>query len=224
MPQQNQNFDPIYAALASLLVNSATVTFTASCTKGSNIITDVPPDLALVRGLALLNADGLPIGTKIREVGSGTLTITGTATADVTGGTFRAGFTSTDPLQVRLLRHWTDMLAPEQPALFTAQQGETSTKRPGQLAQWTLDVMIYIYVQSQSDRYPVAPSMNALLGAVRGVVNMPDQSGPGRAMGMNTLGGLVFDCYINGKIETDEGVLGQQGVAKVPVRIIQNGP
>ena len=61
------------------------------------------------------------------------------------------------------------------------------------------------------------------MGAVRGVFE-PDRSGPGRARNAQTLGGLVFDTWINGTIETDEGYLGQQGVAKIPVRIIQNGP
>jgi hypothetical protein len=223
MPVQNQNFEPVYAALASLLISACTTTFVATATGGSPILTGVPPDLPLVRGLALFNAGCIPVGAKITDVGSGTLTMDMPASADATDASFRAGFVSESPLQARLLRHWSDMQAAEQPVLFITQTGETAERRVGQLTKWTLDVLVYVYIQSQSDRYPVAPSMNALLGAVRGAMQ-PDSSGPGRASFRNTLGGLVFDCEISGKIETDEGVLGQQGVAKIPIRIIQNGP
>jgi len=42
------------------------------------------------------------------------------------------------------------------------------------------------------------------------------------ASGMQTLGGLVHDCRIAGDIETDEGRLGQQAVAIIPIEIIAN--
>lgn len=34
-----------------------------------------------------------------------------------------------------------------------------------------------------------------------------------------TLGSLTYQAWINGKIETDEGTLGGQSVAIVPIRI-----
>ena len=37
---------------------------------------------------------------------------------------------------------------------------------------------------------------------------------------VQTLGGLVSDCWISGKIETDEGALGGQAVAIIPIEMI----
>lgn len=133
------------------------------------------------------------------------------------------GFKVNTVKQARLLRHWSDVPASEQPALFFAQGDEIAERRSGQLTKWTLHGKFYIYGYSSSDRSPVAPLMNRMLGAVRTAMD-PDQSGPGRMQFRNTLGGLVFDCYISGKIATDEGYLGQQGVAQVPIIILANGP
>jgi len=35
-----------------------------------------------------------------------------------------------------------------------------------------------------------------------------------------TLGGLVEHCWINGEIQTDEGTLGNQAVAIIPIRML----
>lgn len=225
MALQNQNFESIYAYLTSQLLTACTTTFSASIASGSDTITGVPPGLPLVPFLAMVQGGCIPVGAKILAIDTvaNTVQLNMPATADGASVTFQAGLVSVDPVQARLLRHWADVPASNQPALFVAQTGETAERRPGQLTKWTLDVLVYLYMQAEGDRYPVAPSMNALLGAVRGALE-PDVSGPGRAQFHNTLGGQVFDCYISGKIETDEGYLGQQGVAKVPVRIIQNGP
>ena len=58
-----------------------------------------------------------------------------------------------------------------------------------------------------------APALNVLLDAVE-VALAPDFTG------YQTLGGLVYDCKISGKIETLEGILGGQEVALVPIEIL----
>lgn len=219
---QNQNFDPIYAALATLLVNSATVVFTGNITEGNPVIANVATPTPLAPGLAAVHPL-IPIGSVIQSVAGPNVTVSLAPTGAASGASVRAGYVSTDPVAARLLRHWTDVPAAGQPALFLAQGTETAERRSGQLTKWTLDCTIYVYCQAPDDRTPVAPTLNVLLGAIRGVFG-PDASGIGRVQNRQTLGGLAFDVWIDGKIETDEGYLGQQGVAKVPVRIIQNGP
>ena len=123
----------------------------------------------------------------------------------------------------RRLEHWTDCKGEQQPALFLQQQDEVIKKRIGQIPEWTLFGMVWIYVTAPDDKnISTGQVMNPYLGAVRYAFR-PDATGLGRAQFKNTLGGLVFDAYIEGKIETDEGFLGQQGVAKIPVRMIVNG-
>lgn len=119
----------------------------------------------------------------------------------------------------RLLRHWSDTTV-VRPAMFLAQLNEVPTKRVGQIPSWTLDLKVYIYCQAPNDSYPTSKILNPLIGAVRAVLQ-PDKSGPGRAMGKNTLGGLCDDVYISGKIETDEGTLGALAIAVIPIRILE---
>lgn len=220
----NTNFEGIYAALARLLVDAGHANVSADATAGSATITGIADVSPLVPGLAVTNG-ALPIGTVVvsADAGTGTSVLSQAATADVSGGAFRVGYVGDDYLATRLLRHWADVQASEQPCLFVAQGDEQSDKRPGQMARWTLYPTVYVYVTAPDDRTPPGPALNALLGTIRAAMG-PDSSGPGRAQYRQTLGGLAFDAWIEGKIETDEGYLGQQAVAKVPIRIIQNGP
>jgi hypothetical protein len=117
----------------------------------------------------------------------------------------------------RRLRHWNDVSPAEQPALFMAQRNElASVKTLGAPTVWTLVVDLYVYVHS-SDPY-VAPAtvLNPLIDAVEAAL------APSAATGVRDLGlpATVQHAYISGKVETDEGVLGDQAVAIVPVEIL----
>lgn len=117
----------------------------------------------------------------------------------------------------RRLRHWSDVAPVEQPALFmTEKGGQAVVKALGAPTVWTLYADFYIYVHS-SDPY-TAPStiLNPLLDAL-------DQAlAPTAATGIQNLGlpDMVQHAYIAGKIDTDEGVLGDQAIAIVPVEIL----
>ena len=115
----------------------------------------------------------------------------------------------------RKLRHWADVAASEQPALFLAQGPETPSQTKGLPAKWSLAANIYLYVNVGED--PEAnPSaiMNPIVDAVEGAL------APDPATGYQDLGGLVSHCWIAGPIETDEGVLGPQGVRIIPIEIV----
>ena len=120
-----------------------------------------------------------------------------------------SGFETTS----RRLRHWADTPKSEQPALYQAQAGEEAIPQRGLPAKWHLSVNFYIYVQADDnpDDSP-APALNSLLDAIEAAL-APDISG------LQSLGGLVYNCWIQGKIETLEGVLGGQEVAIVPIEI-----
>ncbi len=117
----------------------------------------------------------------------------------------------------RRLRHWSDVAPAEQPALFMSEKGgHAVAKALGAPIAWTLYADFYIYVHS-SDPY-AAPAMilNPLLDSLE------QQLAPSPVTGIQDLGlpSMVQHAYIAGKVETDEGVLGDQAIAIVPVEIL----
>ena len=117
----------------------------------------------------------------------------------------------------RRLRHWSDVAPAEQPALFMAQKSETADVRTlGATTVWTLAVDLYVYVHSSDPYLAPATVLNPLLDAVEAAL------APSAVTGLQDLGlpAMVQHAYISGRIETDEGVLGDQAVAIVPVEIL----
>lgn len=114
----------------------------------------------------------------------------------------------------RRLKHWSDVAPPQQPALFVAQRTEIVTRTPGLNPVWDLQMDIYLYANTGGDK-SVAPSqiLNPLIDAIEGALK------PDPISNKQTLGGLVAHAWIDGVIETDEGVLGDQAVAIIPVVI-----
>lgn len=112
----------------------------------------------------------------------------------------------------RKLKHWSDVTASEQPALFQAQKSESAATVPGQPTQWNYMVDVYLYANTGGDPN-VAPSqiLNPLIDAIVAAM------APEPISNKQTLGGLVQHAWIEGAIETDEGVLGDQAVAIIPV-------
>lgn len=117
----------------------------------------------------------------------------------------------------RRLRHWSDVAAPEQPALFMVQKHETATRRPGLPPRWTLAVDLFVYARAPDDVSPAGPVINPLLDAIEAALAPLGQDA---ARNAQTLGGLAYQAWIAGQVETDEGVLGGQAVAIIPIEII----
>jgi len=118
-------------------------------------------------------------------------------------------------LASRRLQHWTDVRTANQPALFQVQRTEEVTALPGLPARLVLQAAFYLYVATGNDTTEVpATQLNSFTDAITTAL-APDPS-----TGLQTLGGLVTHCRISGKIETDEGTLGTQAVAIIPVEIL----
>jgi hypothetical protein len=114
----------------------------------------------------------------------------------------------------RRVKHWDDVPSASQPALFQSQKSQTAQKQTGLPTRWTLPVEVYLYVRSPTTDAPAA-HLNPLIDAVCGALAPDDITGQ-----RCTLGGLVHDARIAGQIETDEGTLGDQAVAIVPIEIL----
>jgi hypothetical protein len=117
----------------------------------------------------------------------------------------------------RRLRHWTDVAPAEQPALFMNEKGSLAViKALGTPIVWTLYADLYIYAHSSNPYAAPATLLNPLIDALDRALAPPS------ATGIQNLGlsEMVQHVYIAGKVETDEGVLGDQAIAIVPVEIL----
>lgn len=115
----------------------------------------------------------------------------------------------------RTRKHVDDVPAVNQPALFQTQGKQIATGAFAQPTKWTLHADLWIYAHASNPHADgnAAALLNQLIDAVETAL------APEPAMGRQTLGGLVSHCSIAGMIETDEGLLGDQAVAVIPVEI-----
>jgi hypothetical protein len=117
----------------------------------------------------------------------------------------------------RRLRHWSDVSPAEQPALFISEKGGVAKVQAlGAPVTWALHADLYLYVHSADPYLAPAVILNPLLDAVELAL------APSPVTGIQDLGlpAMVQHAYIAGRIETDEGVLGDQAVAIVPIEIL----
>jgi len=117
----------------------------------------------------------------------------------------------------RRLRHWADVAPGEQPALFMSEKGgQAAVKKLGAPIVWTLYADFYLYAHSSDPYLAPATILNPLLDALEAAL------APSPTSGIQNLGlpAMVQHAYITGKIQTDEGVLGDQAIAIVPVEIL----
>lgn len=116
----------------------------------------------------------------------------------------------------RRLLHWNDVGRHNQPALFMAQGNQTAVTTTGEHSKWLLHVEVYIYVQTEDGAPAVV--LNPLLDAVCNAVNEVHPI-TGRS-NLSAKGAQIEYCRVEGTIETDEGTLGSQAVAVIPVVIL----
>ena len=129
----------------------------------------------------------------------------------------------------RRLRLWQDLAASDQPAVFvTAGPQSARYSDRGNPALWTLSATVTVYARHDEPREVPEAEMNALITAVENALEkLPgEQAGPMGAPGggwNTTLGGLVVYARVDGDVETDEGSLGDQAVAIIPVVMLATG-
>ena len=128
-------------------------------------------------------------------------------------GTLTWGASQTLAYTSRRVRLWDDL--PVQPALCQAEHDETVTEATGLPSKTTLSASWLIYHQAAKDPAAVAATeTNQILDAVQALFPAGDPDN------VQTLGGLVHHCFINGKIFKDSGDLDGQALIIVPITIL----
>jgi hypothetical protein len=122
-----------------------------------------------------------------------------------------AGFATTG----RRLKHWADVPSSSQPALFQAQKDIAVKQQRPLPPVYTLDAEFYIYAFNNDPNSTPATILNQLVAALIATL-APDPVTNVQTLGLST----VQHAWIEGAIKTDEGALGDQAVAIVPVKIL----
>lgn len=118
----------------------------------------------------------------------------------------------------RRLKHWSDVPADQQPALYLSQGNERhETVKPGLADKITARGKIYIYVQVQNDDGVPGTVLNPILDQLQALFPSATQN---PMTGKQTLGGLVEHVLLQGEWLTFEGTLGAQEVCIVPLEIL----
>lgn len=140
---------------------------------------------------------------------------------------YAALFTLLDQLRIegtlinasRRLQHVNDYDVSNMPAGFQNQTGVAVTPvRSGPLPKNRFTADWYIYVPGgEADNDINSSPLNAILDAAIAKLAPPANST------LQTLGGLVENCYVEGTIEMYEGVLQDRSVAIIPITIVAPG-
>lgn len=113
----------------------------------------------------------------------------------------------------RRLKHWNDVNPTEQPACFTNQlPAKITYEGNSPAARWVLPVDVYLYVYDATET-DGGTLVNTLVDQVTAALD-------GTELALQTLGGAVYWARVVGPVETDEGKLGPQGMAIIPVELI----
>jgi len=112
----------------------------------------------------------------------------------------------------RILAHWDDVSPSAQPAMYLAQDAQQASQTKGMPSIYLLGAKVWIYAHRDTNEVVPSIQINNILDAIDDVL-APNPSPDFK----QTLGGVVQHCWINGAIITDEGTLGNQAVAIVPI-------
>ena len=119
----------------------------------------------------------------------------------------------------RRIKHWDDVNSSDFPALFLVHKYDTvEYLSKGAPPKYKMLFDVVIYVNTDGDHStPSVSLMNPIIDAMDSVFG----SAPYPLGNDQTLGGLVCYCRMGGgNMQTDEGALGDIGVAIIPVEVL----
>lgn len=115
----------------------------------------------------------------------------------------------------RGLKHWSEVDRSDQPAAFLPIPQETFRADPSGMDTFRRFMFtLWVYVHGDE----ASAELSAILDAIE--LALQPQPMIDRDLDRTTLGGLVHNVQIEGQIETDEGFLGPQGFARIPIIVL----
>lgn len=120
----------------------------------------------------------------------------------------------------RRVKIFADVPSAQQPACFQAEWASQEEQRSNLPYKTTLEANWIIF--QDVNRNPKALGVvenNLILGGVRKVL-APKPNDVGYPDQRNTLGGLVWHCFISGRIFKDPGDIDGQGMMVVPIKLL----
>jgi hypothetical protein len=120
----------------------------------------------------------------------------------------------------RKFQMWSSVSKTQQPALFMREPTEKHINDAGPepaIRVWHYEAYIYINTPLTAEVTPSSllnPLIDAIDPAAGGVLL------PNLLTGHQTLGGLVYDCRLDGEILKEAGDLTGQGVAMIPIKVV----
>lgn len=123
----------------------------------------------------------------------------------------------------RRLKHWSDVDPVDQPYLALSNANQGPHQDPDGLPTiWTFKFTVHLYAYNTDPNATPATQVNNLLDALEAILK-PVQFGapgwPGSVQVMDDTTGRIRKAWISGEVETDEGVLGDQAIAIVPIEV-----
>lgn len=115
----------------------------------------------------------------------------------------------------RRLRHWADTPANEQPALFLTVGEQVAIRQKGLPKKWQITCHCYLYARTDDPNETPGTIINNMLDNIERALE-PGAPGETQTLGLDS----ISHCWIEGNIESDEGTLGEQAVAIVPINIL----
>lgn len=123
----------------------------------------------------------------------------------------------------RRLAHWSDVPPEEQPALFLSAGNQAQEQDPDGLpCRWRMAFSVHLYNYSTDPTVAPSTGINVLLDALEAALAPIHAGAPGWPGSVQVLGdttGRIRHAWISGPVETDEGVLGPQAVAIIPIEV-----
>jgi len=120
----------------------------------------------------------------------------------------------------RRVKLFSDVSAEEQPACFQAEHGTTEGQVTNLPYKTILEANWIIYQSvGRDDKAVPARENNAIIRGIRQAIR-PKPADPGFHDRRNTLGGLVYHCFISGRIFKDPGDIDGQGMLVVPIKLL----
>jgi hypothetical protein len=120
----------------------------------------------------------------------------------------------------RTLKHYDDVPSSAQPAIFQRQLDQDAESQPNRPTKWYCEAEWYLYVnEGENPGIDSCTILNPIMDALEAALL------PSLPAGRNSLGGLVYDCKISGKVQIYEAINGgPQTMAIIPIKITVVNP